>query len=1461
MVTAMPGGAADKAGNRYEHRWVVLRISEMLEAKVSRMRPEPPGRAGTGIELTLDEGGVTWGEQAKDTAGNWTINKLTREGVLDAIKIQIGLGRSFRFIASAAATDLGTLADRARRCESFAEYAEALGGSRRSHLTDVATAWKLPEKDAWLWLKKVEVKHLPADALERIVTTTLQRLFGGDPDSIVGELRNFCEQRVHQTFTAPQVSAHLKSKGFVRRLIVGDENVLNGLHRTVERQKRRVNDSKPTIGFVPRNDAASVLEKLHDPEGGQVVIVDGRAGSGKSAIVSAVATALEEVGWFVAVARMDIDAAMATSDSLGREIGLTESPSVLLAGVADGSPALLVVDQLDAVSTFSGRMPDNFDAVAETVAEIERTPNVKVLLVARTVDLDADPRLRSLVRSRERIGRHTVGDLDIEDVKAQIAGYGMQVPTSDSTLELLRTPLHLSVFSRLSDSARELAYTTLQDLYGRYTDDVRSSVEHLVGDLDWVLITGALVTYMNDNEVLEAPAAVLDAASRREVDALVSASVLVRDGASVAFFHESYFDYLFARAFVATGRDLRGFLVDSGQYLFRRAQTRQVLEHLAATDRSRFVEVVVGLLTCDEIRSHLKSVVIRVLRQIQPTPEDWAALDELAWSGSRVGSKIVTLLNQPGWFDAADSLDMWATWLSDPGRVDAAFHQLTSAARERPARVAALVRPHIAESEDWRLRLRALVSWAMKSELVDLAVDLVDMGYLDDARGPVAVNSDFWMIVYSIKDDDPAGAARLIGAILRRGLVRAKQDGADDPFTSGHLSSHSQWTSVIGDAAAKAPAEFVHHVLPFVIGVAMIDQHQHNGLLPAGRRWGYRHMSSAHTVEDIVFTATDEALRKLAGENPAKCASALQTLRVAESAELRFLACRALTAMDDPNDAIEWLLSDPRNLALGWANSKCWASRELIEECSHGCSPDLFERIESVILDHSPSWESRISRGHSRYELLSALDATRMSHVARRRLQELQRRFPTWAPQAPLPAIAQLVGSPIGDDAAVHMSDHDWMRALRKHTHDEANWNGHHLVGGALELARLLGSRAKDMPERFSNLALRFSEEVPAVAMNEIIGNIEGAVDIDVLAEVCEHARDIYGDAVGRSVCSAIARAGAANLRLVALLCACSRDLDPDHELARTGEYFFGGDLYTAGLNSTRGKAALAAASILFSGTDHVDALRPAVEALVDDDVLAVRVCAAEAVVALLNHVPQQALDLAERLFDAPIDVLDARTSERLLTFAILQDPERFAPVFADALAGPGGVAMRAGRIWAIARWRGCLPSDVVDDVRALPTAARRGAAGAFADNVADSLDDLPLVFNDDDPEVRDQAGRAMWYLDEVSADGLDALIDVFVSSAAFPQQMEQFIHTLERMSSTLPANTITVCQRAINIAGADLGNVATAGALVSRNLVTVLLRLYRQGDKDLRTCCLDLIDQLTDLNAYDVERALDDER
>ena len=1401
----------------------------------------------------------------KNSQRSWTINRLIRERVLADAKVQIAeLGRRFRFVASSAASDLRTLAYRARKSESFAEFDEAIGSSLRDHLAAIATEWDVSRDDAWRLLRRVEVEHLPVDALKRIVESELRGLYRDDPNRVMDAIVSFCDQHIHETVTAPQISAHLESAGLVRRMIVGDSGVIAELRGSRERQARRVDSAKPSIGLVARADVDAVVGLLREPDGAQVVVVDGRAGYGKSTVASEVAATLEEQGWFVAVARMDTDQSMSTSRDLGRVMGLSESPSVLLAGVSERSPALLVVDQLDAVSSLGGRMPDNFEAVHEAIDEIRRSPNVKVLLAVRTADLEGDPRLGALKRSEQGVGQHTLGDLDLEAVREHLVANGIEPPASDSTMELLRTPLHLSVFCRLSEEAHAIEHSTLQDLYACYTREVRDRLEHRLGRLDWGPITGALVGHMSNNEVLAAPVGVLDSVvEQRQVGALVSESVIVEDAGRYSFFHESYFDYLFARGFVAAGGSLRQFLLHSGQYLFRRAQTRQVLDHLAATDPQQFISVVVELLEDDAIRFHLKAVVVGVLHQIDPAPDYWAALEQLAWSGSPLGARLLTLLCKPGWFDAADSFGRWEAWLEDPQRAETARNELAIVAKHRPARTAELIRPRMEDSESWRHCLQRIVWLSLCSELVHLIAEAIAMGLFDDADRPTGA-FDFWMNLHRFKDDDPGGVARLIGAFLGRGLERAKLAGSSDPFKSGHLRSDSQSESEIAGVARTAPAEFISHVLPFVIEVAGADLHYPDGGLPAGR-WHGR-LSLVHGVDNVVFSATEKALLALAEQDPEQCAEALAPLRSAEIFELRYLACRALPIMGDSDDAVSWLVSDQRNLMLGSGGISKSAARELIEQCSPGCSISLFDTLEAAILDHWPIWETDESRGYSQYELLAALDATRLSPPARQRLHELKDRFPDWQPQPPEPArMSGWASSPIHGAETEHMSDDDWIAALKRYTGDESRWDGGNLVGGARQLASLLGECAKGDPERFSRIALRFDEDIPEVAMNEVIRNVEGHIGVEVLTDLCEHAHSVYGSQVGQAVCSAIGRAGVVNSRLVALLTVYASDPDPEREEARTaaftGDYLYGGDFLTAGLNSTRGQAAFTAAKLLFRSSDHVDALMPTVDSLTQDATVAVRVWAAYTVTALLNHAAPKALDLAERMFDADIAVLDADTSEALLAHAVLRDPDRFARTLAEAIAGPEDIAVRAGKVWAVARWRERLPAGIVTDVCALPAAARRGAVEAFASNVADSLEDLRSVFDDDDPEVQGNLDIAIRKLSDVPASELEELIDALIESSAFPQHMNSLMYALEQLPAEMPTNAITACERVVEITGAGLADPSTSSALAGIHLTTVVRRLYRQGDEGTRVRCLDIIDRLAEFNLYDLETTLDSER
>jgi hypothetical protein len=78
------GGASDKAGNRYERRWIVLALLDVLAGDAEYIRIEYPGDAGHGAEFLLMRDGVREWHQAKRqrAQGPWTIASLGSAGVL-----------------------------------------------------------------------------------------------------------------------------------------------------------------------------------------------------------------------------------------------------------------------------------------------------------------------------------------------------------------------------------------------------------------------------------------------------------------------------------------------------------------------------------------------------------------------------------------------------------------------------------------------------------------------------------------------------------------------------------------------------------------------------------------------------------------------------------------------------------------------------------------------------------------------------------------------------------------------------------------------------------------------------------------------------------------------------------------------------------------------------------------------------------------------------------------------------------------------------------------------------------------------------------------------------------------------------------------------------------------------------------------------------------------------------------
>ncbi|MGW6882654.1 hypothetical protein ACWGEU_20605 [Streptomyces goshikiensis] len=1440
MVTA--GGAGDKLPNRFEHWWTALQVARLLRGEASSVHLEPLNAAGEGIEFEIRLPDGPCCDQVKAGGKAWAPGAVAE--VLRKVKGHLAAAKRVRLVVATDAPDLRGLCARARDADVFNDFEESRTGPHAKLFAKVVAAWAdVDQETAWKYLRLVEVVPEPEEGLRRAVNLSYAALVQGDPEAVVSILRALFDEKIHHVLTAPLVWDYLEKKKVRRRFLVGDTTTVDALRGTVARLAFHANAQPASFGFAARPHADDLVELLTatDPAGPQIVLCEGAAGMGKSTVVSEVAQRLQERGWYTAAVRMSAvspDTHSAAALGRGGAMGLEDSPAVVLESVAGGQPALLVIDQLDAVSTYSGRMAEVFVAVDEVLGQLLYVSTVKVLLVARTVDVEHDDRLRELASRTERVRRFPLDELSDDAVCEVLLRSGSDPANlSSQTLRLLKIPLHLSVFSRLSATARTGSYRTLQQLYDQFTEERRTALEPKTSPGAWSRITGALVRYLSDKETLSAPSPVLGTFDRADVRVLESEGILVKEaGARTGFFHESYFDYLFASAFYMGTATLHDFLVGSGQALFRRAQTRQILEYTEAIDPDRFRADVRELLESQAIRPHINDVVIAVLRQIDATSDDWHVVADLAWSSLPLAPRIRSLLAQPAWFDAADHDGYWNGLLTDPATAEEAFNFLVSVVGQRSQRVSDLVQPYIGASDSWRERLQRLVFWDMSADLEPLVGELIDRGELDDPHGRETGGTALLSNLQFLAEQDPHRATRILGAYLRRTAARASQDGQPDPFTAGFLTEYTPAArDVITPCVAGAPALFVVEVLPFILEIAAAKE----GRRGAGGQpsWAHAYLGT-HDVGSLLIRGLDKALCALAASQPGTVRNALQQLMAINGPETNHIVARAYTAVDQPDEAVTWLLAD-NSLRQGVWDDVLWATRDMIKSVTPRCSSDSLDSLITALLGHYPSWElprpdHRRSFGITQYRLLSAVDPTRRTDLVRRRLGEWDRKFGRDAPGiltlSPSSEVGDVV-SAIGDTAAARMKDSHWLKALAVYAKPENNgpWSTR---GGAFALSQTLGRQAEREPQRFARLVLALDSTAPLVYFTAILHAVSPSMDPIGFAGLCTHIYQRVGPSSIPEICRAIeTNHTKTSHALVGLLDTFSEDQTSSAGYTATD------DLVTAGINTSRGQVACAAGTLLSREEQHLSALTPIVKRLANDPSPAVRACAALAVHALHKHSPETAMDFTDELLSSTAaNLYGAYTVRDMLIPALRQDTTRFSPYLLEALSLPADSGNSAGQAWAcLALWRALTP-DMPATVQELSESARNGAAQVFAQRPELSLPWLSDLFDDTDPTVRDSAARATFNIKQLQAAALGDFVQTFTRSKAFPKNKRTFLTALNRQTS-LPQAALEACEQA--------AGQGTDARLTGRYLIPLLLRLDRQSGLTDRTRCLDVIDRL----------------
>ncbi len=380
------------------------------------------------------------------------------------------------------------------------------------------------------------------------MTARLQVLVRGDPDDARRVLAELADKSIHLELTARAIWHHLEREGHPPRDLAGNPALKARLNKDADRFVKRLRRRLPADIQIARREAAQILRAING--GDRYVVVTGGAGMGKSLVLAQVITDVRARGWSVLPLRADRIPNSDSPEALGRAMDLPASPITVLAGVSHGEPALLVIDQLDAVSEISGRNVDRFDVFEDLThdAALHSGLHVLVLIACRRFDLENDSRLRQLTADEDTT-TVDVAKLSDDEVRTTLATAGAADSQLDARLlKLLRVPLHLSLYLELrrGGSADPSKSRSLQDLYGCYWDAKQLACEQRRGGADqWTTVVDRLVEEMNRRQALSVPYIPLRDDYRAQVDAMVSEGVLDLDDRHIGFFHDTFLALLY----------------------------------------------------------------------------------------------------------------------------------------------------------------------------------------------------------------------------------------------------------------------------------------------------------------------------------------------------------------------------------------------------------------------------------------------------------------------------------------------------------------------------------------------------------------------------------------------------------------------------------------------------------------------------------------------------------------------------------------------------------------------------------------------------------------------------------------------------------------------------------------------------------------------------------------------------
>jgi nucleoside phosphorylase len=827
---------------------------------------------------------------------------------------------------------------------------------------------------------------------------------------------------------------------------------------------------------IPRPEAGE-LESQFLSESGKVLCVLGSPGSGKTAFMALLAQNAAKEG----IACLAFKADLLPKDSPftgwgNRDLGIDMNALDAVQIIASRGRVLVMVDQLDALSSIVAVSSDLFNSVVDFIRACAAIPNVMVVCSCRDTDFNYDARFGEL--------QAQVVSLSLppwEEVAKQLAFHGIQGSENwqPKFRDVLRTPQHLRIYlDRYNENGRA-------DFVGPYHMMLDDLWERNVTIPKEQELVDALTKYSMDHEVLWAPTAAFES-SAAAIRSLRGKGLLESEGPRFGFKHQTLLEHAKARYFTKSEQSFRDYVVHYADTLQVRPTVLAVLQYLRDARPEKYRTELEALFAAD-LRLHLRYLLIEFLGQVAgPEAFEKALMAERLEDTDDQVRVLLSIAGNLEWFAAFRSTHFPTIMQQDVQNQWPMVGVINAAWKGAHAECLDLVSAYWfsdpAKDELTLSVMQQLDRWDTRE--FEMACALV--------RRATPIEGRLWWAEHFVS---LASASRPDLAPRLFIVTMEALDAHGDGLTHSPLELHNDWYD-LPEVAEAAPVDFLRAGWSWVVDICTGFHNSYSSSV-LYRYDGYC-MSLDETdyrPESPVLAAFVAAIEATAKAEPAVFVEITKSSWESENGVVHRLIQLGLAsvAATMPGQCLQYLAGDRRRLWVGSRESQGQSeSMGIISALARSLAPAHKMELESLIVDYSQYRDGQTLSAEqvewdreARLRLLDALPADLQSAEVSQLIESEKLALPGWDRPVPAgrsgfvrevpPMNKEEMASASGDQIVKVMRNcPEQSREQRKWKEVEGGWEE---PGGALAAARVVAELAKDNPQKAVEIIERLVAE------------------------------------------------------------------------------------------------------------------------------------------------------------------------------------------------------------------------------------------------------------------------------------------------------------------------------------------------------------------------------------------------